>query len=63
MDKESNMIFLSAGRYGQLIQREMVYNTIVNLTGVLLYNKDTGVLTEYERIMNWFINTMVDLEV
>lgn len=63
MDKESNMVFLSAGRHRQLIQREMAYNTIVNLTGVLLYNKDTGVLTEYERIMNWFINTMVDLEV
>lgn len=63
MEKESNMIFLSVGRYRQLIQRERAYNTIVNLTGVLLYNKDTGVLTEYERIMNWFINTMVDLEV
>ena len=63
MDKESNMVFLSVGRYRQLIQRERAYNTIVNLTSVLLYNKDTGVLTEYERIMNWFINTMVDLEV
>lgn len=63
MDKESNMIFLSAGRYGQLIQREMVYNTIVNLTSALLYNKDTGTLTEYERIMNWLINIMIDLEV
>lgn len=63
MEKESNMIFLSVGRYRQLIQRERAYNTIVNLTGVLLYNKDTGVLTEYERIMNWLINTMVDLEV
>ena len=63
MDKESNMIFLSAGRYGQLIQREMVYNTIVNLTSALLYNKDTGTLTKYEQLMNWLINTMVDLEV
>ena len=63
MEKESNMIFLSVGRYRQLIQRERAYNTIVNLTGDLLYNKDTGVLTEYERTMNWFINTMVDLEV
>lgn len=63
MEKESNMIFLSVGRYRQLIQRERAYNTIVNATSALLYNKDTGALTEYERIMNWFINTMVDLEV
>lgn len=63
MEKKSNMIFLSVGRYRQLTQREMTYNTIVNLTNALLYNKDTGALTEYERIMNWFISTMVDLEV
>lgn len=63
MEKESNMIFLPVGRYGQLIQRELAYNTIVNATSALLYNKDAGELTEYERIMNWFINTMIDLEV
>ena len=63
MEKESNTILLSAGRYGQLIQRELAYNTIVNLTSALLYNKDTGTLTKYEQLMNWLINTMVDLEV
>ena len=63
MEKESNMIFLSAGRYGQLIQRELAYNTIVNATSALLYNKSVDTFTEYERLMNWFINTMIDLEV
>lgn len=63
MEKESNMIFLSAGRYGQLIQRELVYNTVVNATSALLYNKSVDTFTEYERLMNWLINTMVDLEV
>ena len=63
MEKESNMIFLSAGRYGQLIQRELAYNTIVNATSALLYNKSVDTFTEYERLMNWLINTMVDLEV
>ena len=63
MEKESNKIFLSAGRYGQLIQRELVYNTIVNATSALLYNKSVDTFTEYERLMNWLINTMADLEV
>lgn len=63
MEKESNMIFLSAGRYGQLIQRELAYNTIVNATSALLYDKSVDTFTEYERLMNWLINTMVDLEV
>lgn len=63
MEKESNMIFLSAGRYGQLIQRELAYNTIVNATSALLYNKSVDTFTEYERLMNWLINTMIDLEV
>lgn len=63
MEKESNMIFLSAGRYGQLIQRELAYNTIVNATSALLYNKSVDTFTEYERLMNWLVNTMIDLEV
>lgn len=63
MEKESNMIFLSAGRYGQLIQRELAYNTIVNATSALLYSKSVDTFTEYERLMNWLINTMIDLEV
>lgn len=63
MEKESNMIFLSAGRYGQLIQRELAYNTIVNATSALLYDKSVDTFTEYERLMNWLINTMIDLEV
>ena len=42
MDKESNTILLSAGRYGQLIQRELAYNTIVNATSTLLYSKSIG---------------------
>ena len=63
MGKESNMIFLSAGRYGQLIQRELAYNTIVNATSALLYSKSVNAFTEYEQLMNWLINTMIDLEV
>ena len=63
MEKESNMIFLSAGRYGQLIKRELAYNTIVNATSALLYSKSVNAFTEYEQLMSWFINTMIDLEV
>lgn len=60
---DDNTIEISLLKYTQMVQKELAYDAIVNATSALLYNKDTGALTEYERIMNWFINTMVDLEV
>jgi hypothetical protein len=60
---DDNTIEISLPKYTQMIQKELAYDAIVSATSDLLYSKDTGELTEYERIMNWFINTMVDLEV
>lgn len=50
-------------KYTRMVQKELAYDAIVNATSALLYNKSVGTFTEYERLMNWFINTMVDLEV
>lgn len=60
---DDNTIEISLPKYTQMIQKELAYDAIVSATCALLYNKSVGTFTEYERIMNWFINTMVDLEV
>ena len=60
---DDNTIEISLLKYTQMIQKELAYDAIVNATSALLYNKSTDTFTEYERLMNWLINTMVDLEV
>ena len=60
---DDNTIEISLLKYTQMVQKELAYDAIVNATSALLYNKDTGTLTKYEQLMNWLINTMVDLEV
>lgn len=60
---DDNTIEISLLKYTQMIQKELAYDAIVSATCDLLYNKSVDTFTEYERIMNWFINTMVDLEV
>lgn len=60
---DDNTIEISVLKYTQMIQKELAYDAIVNATSALLYNKSVDTFTEYERLMNWLINTMVDLEV
>lgn len=60
---DDNTIEISLLKYTQMIQKELAYDAIVNATSTLLYNKSVDAFTEYERLMNWLINTMVDLEV
>ena len=60
---DDNTIEISLLKYTRMIQKELAYDTIVNATSALLYNKSVDTFTEYERLMNWLINTMVDLEV
>lgn len=60
---DDNTIEISLLKYTQMIQKELAYDTIVNATSTLLYSKSIDTFTEYERLMNWLINTMVDLEV
>lgn len=60
---DDNTIEISVLKYTQMIQKELAYDAIVNATSAMLYNKNVDTFTEYERLMNWFINTMVDLEV
>ena len=60
---DDNTIEISLLKYTQMIQKELAYDAIVNATSALLYNKSADTFTEYERLMNWLINTMVDLEV
>lgn len=60
---DDNTIEISLLKYTQMIQKELAYDAIVNATSALLYNKSVDTFTEYERLMNWLINTMVDLEV
>lgn len=60
---DDNTIEISLLKYTQMIQKELAYDAIVNATSTLLYSKSIDTFTEYERLMNWLINTMVDLEV
>ena len=60
---DDNTIEISLLKYTQMIQKELAYDAIVNATSALLYNKSVDTFTEYERLMNWLINIMVDLEV
>lgn len=60
---DDNTIEISLLKYTQMIQKELAYDAIVNATSALLYNKGVDTYTEYERLMNWLINTMIDLEV
>lgn len=60
---DDNTIEISLLKYTQMVQKELAYDAIVNATSALLYNKSVDTFTEYERLMNWLINTMVDLEV
>ena len=60
---DDNTIEISLLKYTQMVQKELAYDAIVNATNALLYNKSVDTFTEYERLMNWLINTMVDLEV
>ena len=60
---DDNTIEISLLKYTQMIQKELAYDAIVNATSAMLYNKDPGTLTKYEQLMDWLINTMVDLEV
>lgn len=60
---DDNTIEISLPKYTQMIQKELAYDAIVSATSALLYNKGVDTYTEYERLMNWLINTMVDLEV
>ena len=60
---DDNTIEISLLKYTQMIQKELAYDAIVNATSALLYNKSVDTFTEYERLMNWLINTMIDLEV
>jgi len=54
---------ISVPEYTQLIQKALAYDAIANATSAILYEKRIDTYTEYERLMNWLINTMVDLEV
>lgn len=60
---DDNTIEISLLKYTQMVQKELAYDAIVNATSALLYNKSVDAFTEYERLMNWLINIMVDLEV
>ena len=60
---DDNTIEISLLKYTRMIQKELAYDAIVNATSALLYNKSVDTFTEYERLMNWLINIMVDLEV
>lgn len=60
---DDDTIEISVLKYTQMIQKELAYEAIVNATSALLYNKSTDTFTEYERLMNWLINIMIDLEV
>lgn len=60
---DDNTIEISLLKYTQMVQKELAYDAIVNATSTLLYSKSIDTFTEYERLMNWLINTMVDLEV
>ena len=60
---DDNTIEISLLKYTQMVQKELAYDAIVNATSTLLYNKSVDAFTEYERLMNWLINIMVDLEV
>lgn len=60
---DDNTIEISLLKYTQMIQKELAYDAIVSATSTLLYSKSIDTFTEYERLMNWLINTMVDLEV
>ena len=60
---DDNTIEISVLKYTQMIQKELAYDAIVSATSALLYSKSIDTFTEYERLMNWLINTMVDLEV
>ena len=60
---DDNTIEISLLKYTQMVQKELAYDAIVNATSALLYNKSVDTFTEYERLMNWLINIMIDLEV
>lgn len=60
---DDNTIEISVLKYTQMIQKELAYDAIVNATSALLYNKSVDTFTEYEWLMNWLINIMIDLEV
>ena len=60
---DDNTIEISLLKYTRMIQKELAYDAIVNATSALLYNKSVDTFTEYERLMNWLINAMIDLEV
>ena len=60
---DDNTIEINLLKYTRMIQKELAYDAIVNATSALLYNKSVNAFTEYEQLMSWLINTMVDLEV